>query len=139
MMVERRRVVEEARSWIGTPYRHQARLRSVGVDCAGLIMGVGNALGLTDLHYSDYGILPHKGMLRGICDKHFTPVHELEDGAILLMGFVQGPAQEQHLAIYSGLDTIIHSYLNVGRCIEHRYSSVWRSRTRAIYRYPGVV
>jgi NlpC/P60 family putative phage cell wall peptidase len=36
----RRRVVEEALCWIGTPYRHQASLRSVGCDCLGLLRGV---------------------------------------------------------------------------------------------------
>ena len=29
-----------ARSWIGTPYRHQAALKGVGCDCLGLLIGV---------------------------------------------------------------------------------------------------
>lgn len=33
-------IVTEARSWIGTPYRHQASLKSVGCDCLGLLRGV---------------------------------------------------------------------------------------------------
>ena len=36
----RERVVAEARSWIGTPYRHQGALKGVGCDCLGLILGV---------------------------------------------------------------------------------------------------
>ena len=34
------RVVELARSWIGTPYVHQASVRGVGCDCLGLLRGV---------------------------------------------------------------------------------------------------
>ena len=38
--VSRAEIVAEARSWIGTPYRHQASLRGAGADCLGLIRGV---------------------------------------------------------------------------------------------------
>ena len=34
------RVVEAAREWLGTPYRHQASLKGEGTDCLGLIRGV---------------------------------------------------------------------------------------------------
>jgi NlpC/P60 family putative phage cell wall peptidase len=36
----RRAIVVAARSWIGTPYRHQAALKGVGCDCLGLLIGV---------------------------------------------------------------------------------------------------
>jgi NlpC/P60 family putative phage cell wall peptidase len=33
-------IVETARAWIGTPYRHQASVKAAGADCLGLIRGV---------------------------------------------------------------------------------------------------
>jgi NlpC/P60 family putative phage cell wall peptidase len=138
-MITKEEIVTEARRWLETPYQHQARLLGVGVDCAGLIMGVGENTGVLHVDYRGYGQLPHKGMLRKICDSHLVPIEEVEAGAVLLMGFSDDPAQEQHLAIYTGHGTIIHSYESVGTCTEHRYSDVWRSRTRQIYRFPGVV
>lgn len=33
-------IVHIARSWIGTPYHHQASLKGVGCDCFGLVRGV---------------------------------------------------------------------------------------------------
>jgi NlpC/P60 family putative phage cell wall peptidase len=33
-------IVTIARSWIGTPYRHQASLKHAGCDCLGLVRGV---------------------------------------------------------------------------------------------------
>jgi len=36
----RSRIVAAARSWLGTPYHHQASLRDVGCDCLGLVRGV---------------------------------------------------------------------------------------------------
>jgi NlpC/P60 family putative phage cell wall peptidase len=131
-------VVAEARRWVGTPYQHQARLRGVGVDCAGLVIEVARTLGLLDVQYADYGQTPHQGMLRRICDTHLLRIDDVEPGCILLMGFLVGPAQEQHLAIFTDTGTIVHAYAHADACVEHRYSSAWRSRTRQIYRYAGV-
>lgn len=39
-------IVAEARSWLGTPYHHCARLKGVGVDCAQLPAAVYYAVGL---------------------------------------------------------------------------------------------
>lgn len=33
-------IVNAARSWLGTPYHHQAALKGVGCDCLGLVRGV---------------------------------------------------------------------------------------------------
>lgn len=37
-------IVAEARSWIGTPYLHQASVRGAGADCLGLVRGVWRGL-----------------------------------------------------------------------------------------------
>lgn len=37
-------IIVEARSWIGTPYHHQAALKGVGCDCLGLVRGVWRAV-----------------------------------------------------------------------------------------------
>lgn len=38
-------VIDCARDWIGTPYRHQASCRGAGCDCLGLITGIWRDLG----------------------------------------------------------------------------------------------
>src|SRR5829696_3204621 len=37
-------IIAETRTWIGTPYRHQASLKAVGCDCLGLLRGVWRAV-----------------------------------------------------------------------------------------------
>jgi cell wall-associated NlpC family hydrolase len=44
-------IVRQARTWIGTPFHHQARLKSKGCDCLGLIVGVVDELGLKDTRF----------------------------------------------------------------------------------------
>src|SRR4026207_1690547 len=36
----RTRIVAIARTWLGTPYHHQASLKGVGTDCIGLVRGI---------------------------------------------------------------------------------------------------
>ncbi|MCA3072825.1 MAG: C40 family peptidase [Rhodocyclaceae bacterium] len=138
-MITRADVVAEARRWIGTPYQHQARVLGVGVDCAGVVTEVARALGIATLDYDGYGRIPHEGLLRTICEERFDRIDDPEPGCIVVMAFLPGVAQEQHLGILTDTDTMIHAYERIGRCVEHRYSSTWRVRTRALYRYRGVV
>lgn len=46
--VQRVALVTEARSWIGTPWRHRGRHKGVGVDCAMLLAEVYRAAGLIE-------------------------------------------------------------------------------------------
>ncbi len=46
---DRARIVQEALSWLGTPYRPNACLKGVGVDCMQLVMAVYEASGLLDI------------------------------------------------------------------------------------------
>src|SRR5262245_38697485 len=36
----RRQIVTLARTWLGTPYHHQASVKGVGTDCIGLVRGI---------------------------------------------------------------------------------------------------
>lgn len=128
-------IVTEARTWVGTPFHHQARLKGVGVDCAGVVIGVAHALGLSDFDTTCYGREPHRGQLRALLDEHMDKVAEPQPGDVLVMVF---DIEEQHLAILTDSNTLIHAYEKVGKCVEHRYSDVWAARTRAAYRYRGL-
>jgi NlpC/P60 family putative phage cell wall peptidase len=44
MPLTRAAIITETRTWIGTPYRHQASLKGVGCDCLGLVRGVWRAV-----------------------------------------------------------------------------------------------
>jgi cell wall-associated NlpC family hydrolase len=45
-LTQRDAVIAEAMTWLGTPWRHMARVKGVGVDCANLPIGVYAAAGL---------------------------------------------------------------------------------------------
>lgn len=137
-MRDPREIIAEARRWLGTPYQHQARLRGVGVDCGGLMIGVLRDLGIAEISVDGYGPIPHAGMLRATVERYSTRIEAPEPGCILLMGWLVGHEGEQHLAILTDEETIVHAYQHAGACVEHRYSAAWRNRTRGYYRMPGV-
>jgi uncharacterized phage protein (TIGR02218 family) len=96
--VETAEIVAAARTWLGTPWRHQGRLKGVAVDCGGLILGVGREFGLLDFDVHAHGRIPDGQQLRVLCDRHLVskPIAEAAPGDVLLMRFTRHP---QHLAI----------------------------------------
>ncbi len=54
--MSREAVIAEARSWLGTPFHHQGRLKGVGVDCGQLLAAVYEAgCGMAPM---DFGFYP---------------------------------------------------------------------------------
>jgi len=138
-------IVAQARTWIGTPFHHQARLKGKGCDCLGLIVGVVDELGLKDRNgvrlaaydevtYSkepDGAYLAQKltGLLKEV------PVAEACAGDFGLFKVRENP---QHLAIFSdyeGALGMIHCYAQARRVVEHRLDDDWKSRLIKVYRW----
>ena len=137
----RAQIVSEARSWLGTRFQHQAHLKGVGCDCAGLVVGVCKALTLSDFDKTDYTHLPDGAMLRQVCNDHMTPITltEAQPGDAILCHFGGHP---QHLGILGdyplGGLSIIHAYSLAKRVIETRLDADWAARVVCAYRLPGV-
>lgn len=124
------KIVEAARTLIGTPFIHQGRGKS-GLDCVGVAVAT---LALCGYEIDDVKGYPKTpiGVLQGVIEGQtgVTKVKDPEPGDFLLMRFKQEP---QHVAVYAG-KTIIHSYEVVGKVVEHNFSEEWRQRVVAVYR-----
>lgn len=136
-------VVAEARTWVGTRWKHQGRTRN-GIDCAGLVINVGGALGLMDFDTNDYGPQASDESMVNLCRAHLVEVgrHEMAPGDVLVTRF----AKNRHLAImgnypHGGL-SIIHAFTQVRRVTESRYDETWLRQMGgsfiACFRFPGV-
>ena len=136
-------VVDEARQWIGTPYRHQASAKGAGADCLGLIRGVWRALVGAEPEapppYSrDWCEISRDEALWRAAARWLRPFDGEEDGVVLLFRMAE-TAPAKHLAILasdtSGASTIIHAYS--GRAvIESPFCESWRRRVAAAFQYP---
>ena len=138
-MPTRSQIVETARSYLGTPFQHQGRLKGIGVDCVGLLVCVGRDLGIELQDRTDYRRRPDGTLLQEMVDAQLEPISEdelVQPGDILLIRY-RAP---QHAAIVSKVEgdvwTCIHAIEN-GVC-EHRFDSRWERRVCGRYRIPGV-
>jgi cell wall-associated NlpC family hydrolase len=123
-MTTRALVVQEARSWLGTPYHHHGRVKGVGVDCAQLLCAVFETCGLVP--HVDTGFYPvdwhlHRG--EELFVQTLAPhAVQLQDDAPRAPGDVfvfRYGRTFSHGAIYvdddsAGRGLLVHSYVGRG-------------------------
>jgi NlpC/P60 family putative phage cell wall peptidase len=138
------RIVSEARTWIGTPYVHQASTRGAGADCLGLLRGVWRSI---------YGAEPEsvppytpdwsepqreevlwQGAARHLIHK---PLQDAEAGDVLLFR-MRNSGVAKHLGLQSATGSsprFIHAYSGHG-VIESPLSHPWARRIAARFAFP---
>lgn len=127
-------IVIEARKWLDTPFHHQGRLIGVGVDCAGLVVGVAHALGLSDFDTADYSRQPDPTRMRAVLNEHMDPVAEYQPGDVLWFAIDSEP---RHLAIMTDIG-IIHAAAKLRKVAEHSLDAQWIKRIRGAWRFRGI-
>ena len=144
-MTTRADIVAEARTWLGTRWAHQGRVKGVGVDCIGLIGGVALAAGVpgaqewsADASLHAYGRTPVPALLLAGCDRFLDRIKitEAEPGDVLVMAFATEP---QHFAIVSRVDPmyLIHAYAQRRQVVENG-AAVAGARVLRAYRFRGI-
>ena len=136
-------ILNAARDWLGTPYRHQASRKHIGTDCLGLIRGVwrelyGDEPEAPPAYTPDWAETLAEDSLLDAARRYLTeiPIGEARDGDILLFRMGLGcPAK--HAAILTGADRIIHAYWGRAVC-ETRLVPWWRRRIAAAFRFPDL-
>lgn len=136
MAIERTDIIRAARSWISTPYVHQASVKGAGCDCLGLLRGVWRALHGDEPEaappYSpDWSEATGAETLYMALSRHLREIdkRDIAPGDIALFRMLpNGPAK--HCGILGdsarGL-TLIHARQNK-RVSEEAFSKWWRCR-----------
>ena len=122
-------IVEIARGWLGTKFKHQGRVKGVGVDCIGLVAGVAREKGIEFEDMLNYGRDPSGDELRCELDKYLTPCGIVE-GAVALFRIYNEP---QHVRIITDVG-IIHAYAQSRKVVEHGLTAWWLERLVGCYR-----
>jgi NlpC/P60 family putative phage cell wall peptidase len=136
-------IVAEARTWIGTRYRHQASLKGVGCDCLGLVRGVWrNCIGdepeTAPAYAPDWAEATGTEALADAALRHLVsiPCDQFAAGDVLLFRWRDG-CVAKHAAIASGPDRMIHAHDGAAVC-EVAIVPWWRRRLAFAFRFPGV-
>jgi len=138
-------IVAAARSWIGTPYRHQAACRGAGCDCLGLVRGVwrelyGQEPEAPPAYSPDWGEPQRREMLRDAALRHLRMLGRHEAGAAgdLLLFRMRAGSVAKHLGIAAeGPDgpTCVHAMSGRG-VVESALSAPWARRLAARFVFP---
>lgn len=139
-------VVACARTWIGTPYTHQASRKGVGADCLGLIRGVWRELNGPEPF--DVPIYAESWAERGQADRLESSLERyllrdrgqaLSPGNVLL--FKIGEAgQCRHLGIFTDSTRgpgLVHAYSRHG-VVESSLTTPWLRRLLSSFAFPSL-
>lgn len=136
-------IVAEARSWIGTPYRHQASVKGIGCDCLGLVRGVwrgciGREPELPPPYAPDWAEARGEETLAAAAFRHLVevPREGFGGGDVLLFRWRAGFVAK-HAAIATRDGAMIHAHDGAAVC-EVALSPWWRRRLAYAFRFPGV-
>lgn len=132
-------VVEEARGWLGTPYRHQASCKGAGTDCLGLIRGIWRALYggepvVIPAYTPDWSEPARDEVLQRTAQDLLIAVDVPAPGDVLLFR-MRDKGVAKHLGILVTPDSFIHAYSGHG-VVESSLSAPWRRRVTATFRFP---
>ena len=143
MTISRATIVGEARSWIGTPYRHQGSLRGIGCDCLGLLRGLWRTLigpepEQPDPYSPDWAEATASEALLDAARRHLVPLPDcaFAEGDVILFRFCKNvPAK--HIGIATGSARMIHAHEGA-RVAEVPIVPFWQRRIAATFSFPGV-
>lgn len=118
VVATRQDVVNEARGWLGTPWRHQGRTRQ-GIDCIGLPVVIGRALKISKYDVQAYGREP-KDLLA-----HFTQAGAVRidpkkaaDGDLIAFHQRGYPCHCGILSTRNGVRNVIHASMKDKKVVE---------------------
>jgi NlpC/P60 family putative phage cell wall peptidase len=154
-------IVSAARSWLGTPYHHQAAVKGVGCDCLGLVRGVyeelyGRPAEAPPPYSRDWAEAASAETMLEAAARHLIPISagEARAGDVVIFRLRPG-AMAKHAAILSGPlqgggsvsgssspgnasvseCRMIHAMEGAPACEVH-LNSWWRRRMAAAFRFP---
>jgi cell wall-associated NlpC family hydrolase len=135
-MATRKQIIDTARTYLGTKFKHQGRLRGVGVDCVGVPVCVARELGLQVQDLQEYPRYPDGELLRAALEVSLDPIalDAVLPGDIIVFKI------SKHLC-HVGLRTdygILHAMSSLNRVAEHRFDCGWKMKATAAYRFRGI-
>lgn len=133
---ERKRVLDEAATWRGTPWHHNARIKGVGVDCAQYLAAVYHASGIIEEvapreYAADWALHRNQELFAAEVLRHAVPVDEPGPADVVLYKVGR---TFSHGAIVVQWPNIIHACRERGMvCYDEGDSGLFNDRRARFY------
>ncbi|GHC69288.1 NlpC/P60 family protein [Limoniibacter endophyticus] len=134
-------VLDEARTWIGTPYRHQASVKGVGCDCLGLVRGIwctlyGREPERPAPYARDWDAREGERMLEAAA-RHCVPVVQPQPGDLILFRW-RAHLGVRHMGILDEGKRFIHAYEG-NAVVSSPLVPAWERKIAASFAFPPAV
>ncbi|MBV7410162.1 NlpC/P60 family protein [Maritimibacter sp. DP1N21-5] len=137
-------IVAEARSWLGTPYVHQASCRGAGADCLGLVRGiwravVGDEPVTLPAYTPDWSEAARDEALMRGAGLYLDPANGAPQPGDIVLLRMRDSAVAKHLGVVAEVGsapTFIHAYTGHG-VVESPFSLPWQRRAVGYFRFPN--
>ena len=132
-------IVATAREYIGTPWTHKGRIKGIGVDCVGLLVGVFSELGLEVVDNLEYSSGDEIELLKKTLKNHGVKRKgKAKKGDVVVFRnttSVGSQAMLNHVGIITGDETFIHAWSTPSamRVVETPLDSFWSGFIVATY------
>lgn len=142
--IRRDEIVRIARTWVGTPYHHQASKKGIGSDCLGLIRGVwlelyGVETEIPPAYSRDWAEARGREDLLNGAARHLVAVDvEAARAGDVLVFRMRENAPAKHVGLIASDATFIHAFEAAPAC-EAVLTKWWRRRIAAAFAFPGVI
>ena len=131
-------LIDEAKSWVGTPYIDQARCKGAGVDCANLIAACTETVGYAPVTLEPYSAQWHlhnteEKMINILKSYGCEETEELTPGTLITFQFgkVSG-----HIGIMVSNTTFVHADRTAGKVTEVSLNGAWLRRLSGKFKLP---
>lgn len=138
----------EVKTWLGTPYHHQASVKGVGCDCLGLVRGVYRGIvgpeparppnyspGWDEVAKQDVMLTAFRSYLVEVPDYGCLPeTWNFLPGDVLIFRMKPG-AVAKHCGIVTESGQFVHSHTGRGT-VEIELSDWWRDRIVGLFTFP---
>ncbi len=143
MSITREKIVSVARSWLGTPYHHQASVKGIGTDCLGLVRGVyrevyGEEAEIPPAYSPDWAEASGMETMLKAARRHLEKqsLASLSPGDVII--FRLRPSMvAKHAAIVSDPQKMIHA-IEGAPVSEVVLSNWWLRHIAGVFSFPGV-
>lgn len=136
-MIDSTIVIEKAKSWRGTKWQHNQRVKGVGVDCINFLYAVAIESGIEiEPIPESYGRLPIFGEIEAYLDRNFTTADDIEPCCILLFNW---SGYGCHVALATPNNRMIHANQKIGEVVEHHIDGIWIRSLKKIYKHESII
>ena len=141
MSITGKEVCEVAKTYVGTPFHNLGRVKGIGIDCVGIILGVAKELKIKLVIHDEFKFFNRRTRQRPLLDymdEQFIKIEKREVGSIVVSWYNRNTKEPSHLGIVTEVG-LVHTHGNLGIVIEEHWSPKWTTLISGYYRYPGAI